>query len=384
MNLSSQTDGLFAYTDESGNSGLNLFDKGQPYFWTGTVISFNDLQVEAEGLIKHCAEKLQVKELHANELGLSKIELIADDFISFIKTHNLKFIFTRTSKQHFASVKFTDIILDSEYNKAVLPLHYSNKNFRLMFTYHLTLALSLAEAKKFWKVYKTGNKTQLIEILTIVQQRLERTCPDVRLKALLSDAIQFAKQYPERFVNVKRSDMDSPNITAFFSILNVINGIYHQTGLQIKNFVHDDQNQFAKYFQKYYKNMKDLIINNSTYPWNTSFEMVNVLATEEVQIRNSETSYGLQIVDIALWLMKKYLDHPERQIRGKCNNLINAIILNGQLTQFTEQQLEENLMDMTKEIRNIPFTQIELDNGKSIVSKSEEIRLERKNIFSIE
>lgn len=73
--------------------------------------------------------------------------------------------------------------------------------------------------------------------------------------------------------------------------------------------------------------------------------------------------------------MKKYLDHPVRQIRDKCNNLINAITLNGQLTQFTEQQLEENLMDMTKEIRDIPFTQIELDNGKSIVSKNEEIRL---------
>ena len=33
----------YAYTDESGNSGLKLFGDAQDTFWTGTMISFSDL-----------------------------------------------------------------------------------------------------------------------------------------------------------------------------------------------------------------------------------------------------------------------------------------------------------------------------------------------------
>jgi hypothetical protein len=33
----------FAFTDESGNSGLNLFDTGQETFWTGTLIAYGDV-----------------------------------------------------------------------------------------------------------------------------------------------------------------------------------------------------------------------------------------------------------------------------------------------------------------------------------------------------
>jgi hypothetical protein len=33
----------YAYTDESGNTGLNLFDKNQPIFWTGTLVAYADV-----------------------------------------------------------------------------------------------------------------------------------------------------------------------------------------------------------------------------------------------------------------------------------------------------------------------------------------------------
>lgn len=375
--------GLFAYTDESGNSGLNLFDNGQPYFWTGTVISAEDLQIKADELIQFCTQKLNVEELHANELGFGKIELIADELIQFIKENNLRFVFTRVSKEHFANVKFVDTVIDSEYNRAVSPLHYSNKFFRLMFTYHLTLGLRPGDSKKFWKVYGNGNVSQFIEVLNNVKQHLNRTCPDPRLRLLLSDAIQFASDYPERFLENRKSEMDSPNVTAFFSVLNALNEVYHQTGLQIKAFIHDEQNQFAKYFYEFYKYMKDIKIRNNEYPYNNSIEKVNVLINDELLIRKSENSHGLQIVDIALWIMKKHLDHPDRQIRNKCKNLLNAIILNGTVVEFTQEQLERDLITMNKEIMDLPLTQQQLENGKNAVKDIEGLRLDRINRFSI-
>ena len=37
---------LYAYSDETGNTGNNLFDEEQPYFWTGTLISECDIENE--------------------------------------------------------------------------------------------------------------------------------------------------------------------------------------------------------------------------------------------------------------------------------------------------------------------------------------------------
>jgi hypothetical protein len=36
----------FVFADESGNSGLKLFDDGQDTFWTGTVIAFANRMFE--------------------------------------------------------------------------------------------------------------------------------------------------------------------------------------------------------------------------------------------------------------------------------------------------------------------------------------------------
>ena len=62
---------LCAYTDESGNTGNNLFDKQQPFFWTGSLISEADLNLSGAEVHKECLALAGVAELHGNELGLA-------------------------------------------------------------------------------------------------------------------------------------------------------------------------------------------------------------------------------------------------------------------------------------------------------------------------
>jgi hypothetical protein len=66
--------GLFAYTDESGNTGQNLFDEAQPYFWTGTLITNADVDITGQAAHKKWISRLGVPELHGNELGIARIK----------------------------------------------------------------------------------------------------------------------------------------------------------------------------------------------------------------------------------------------------------------------------------------------------------------------
>ena len=52
---------LFAYTDESGNTGQNLFDPAQPYFFTGTLLTKADVDVEGVKLHSELLARLGVK-----------------------------------------------------------------------------------------------------------------------------------------------------------------------------------------------------------------------------------------------------------------------------------------------------------------------------------
>ena len=72
--------GLVAYTDESGNTGNNLFDPNQPWFWTGTLLAPSDFDHSAFGYMSRWRERLDVDELHGSEIGLHRLERIAHGF----------------------------------------------------------------------------------------------------------------------------------------------------------------------------------------------------------------------------------------------------------------------------------------------------------------
>src|SRR5437588_6978502 len=110
---------LFAYTDETGNTGLNLFDEGQPFFWTGTLLAVTDLDRLDPAIHQACLSRVGRSELHANELGFSGIEKIAGKLQQLLFRYRAQFIFTRLEKTHLAGTKFVDTLLDSGINQAV-------------------------------------------------------------------------------------------------------------------------------------------------------------------------------------------------------------------------------------------------------------------------
>ena len=102
---------LFCYTDESGNTGSEIFDCAQPYFWTGTLVSPVDLEKVGAEALEEWTAIVGEAELHANHLGVGRIETIAGSIEKFLTDHKCVFIFTRVEKRHMAGTKLVDTLL---------------------------------------------------------------------------------------------------------------------------------------------------------------------------------------------------------------------------------------------------------------------------------
>ena len=163
---------IAAYSDESGNSGNNLFDSGQPYFWTGTLVCDADVDQEGASLHAKCLKLAGQSELHGNQLGLSGIEKIAplmQELFFKLKPH---FLFTRIEKDHLAGTKFFDVLMDSGINYAVSNLHYGYRTLRLSLAVQFIQMLDDSDRREFWEVYRTGDADGFRIILGRLRDRL--------------------------------------------------------------------------------------------------------------------------------------------------------------------------------------------------------------------
>jgi hypothetical protein len=70
---------MYFYIDESGQTGLNLFDPQQPILYYGVLSSPHNLNEVARPAVEALRERFGVERLHANELGLGRISSIASE-----------------------------------------------------------------------------------------------------------------------------------------------------------------------------------------------------------------------------------------------------------------------------------------------------------------
>ncbi|MBC1181197.1 hypothetical protein HF680_00800 [Brevundimonas sp. WCHBH090558] len=64
---------LFAYVDESGNTGRNIFDTAQPDYYTAALVSRGDFDRNYGDQVRAIAGKVGATAIHANELGLGRL-----------------------------------------------------------------------------------------------------------------------------------------------------------------------------------------------------------------------------------------------------------------------------------------------------------------------
>lgn len=367
---------IIAYTDESGNTGNNIFDLSQPNFWTGTVFSEFDLDKYGKTEFDCLVREIGVQELHGNELGVQRLEIIANRIENLISTFNIGFIFTIIEKKHISTMKFVDTLLDSGLNKAVSPIHYGQRALRIPLAATIAVNFSQRNKEEFWNVYKNLDYLGFCKILRRVEWNIAEKCSDKRIRELLLDAITWAKNNPDQLLTHKRGELDSPNIVAFTLVMKSLYTIAKSRNYRVKRFVHDHQNQFAKYMKTVFAVFSEITFSMDTFSWITDSELVD-LYDGSIEFKASDLVYGLQIVDVALWLIKRYMTGSISKEFVACRNLAEFIISRAYMNYFCLNQLCEDASRTIHEASLLPVTDAKMVAGRKRLKDIEEERWKR-------
>ncbi|HHE3606099.1 TPA: DUF3800 domain-containing protein [Pasteurella multocida] len=320
---------MFFYIDESGNTGLNLCDKSQPYLYYGVLSSSLNIDLTVVSEIKEIQESLSVDRFHANELGINKLSEISVLLVELIKNYDLKFDLFILNKSDYIIISFFDQVFDQGVNPAVpwfyywTPLRY-HLLFQIAYLFDDEL-LDKAWTARITKKQQTSD-TLLIDVCRIILER-SKALPDLRIREVISNALTWAiNNVSNIYYNGsldKNSQLQiSPNLIAFQTVLF---GIVHRSNLnnsQVNKVIVDQQSQFnnaQKWLTKLYQKTDDILSLGIGLP---EIDFRNMFKTS-IECMSGNSSMGLQIVDLFLWIFKRKIEG--RKLSAELENVFNIL-----------------------------------------------------------
>jgi hypothetical protein len=347
---------LTAYTDESGNTGIEIFDRDQPSFFTGTLITASDLESESDALSALLARH-ELVEMHAAEIKEQGLELLADTVREMIVRHDCRFIFTEAEKRHFGVLKVADTILDSGNNKALMPHQYYYRALKAVLTGCLDEVLEAEPSilEEFWRGY-TGNREPVFKASLEKLRRAVDARPDYpRNRQLLLDALDWGIAHPRALMDSVNKAFNSPNVIAMTQIVYSLHMLMDgQDGLRVGRFVHDRQSQFAPAIRQIYESASRYkAVESAALTVPDDFLETQALA-ERIEMPD-EPMVGLQIADAALWLFKRASDGKFPRTAG-CRGLFEEVASRGLFRTMNRRQFYRDANADIVRLMSLPMT----------------------------
>lgn len=306
---------MYFYIDESGHTGPNLFDPTQPVLYYGVISSAVDLDSEAVAAVQVLRDRLEVTRLHSNELGVARLTLIAEDVAKITADFGLTFDLLRVMKPDHALISFFDQTFDQGLNPAVPWMWYwSPLKYVLLFSLvHLFDEELLKEA---WAIrINTKSEEANPAYAALCRElicRVEQTVFDRRLREVLLDSLTWAYEHPEdihyNVYDKKEILQISPNLIGFQSVMHTIARRLGAENVPASRMVVDRQSQFNK-AQKWIAGI---------YAQGRGQVLQAGVGVPDMDLRNmpdipitptaGDDSVGLEIVDIYLWVFKRFFE----------------------------------------------------------------------------
>lgn len=365
---------MYAYVDETGNTGKDIFNIEQPLFITAALVTKTNFDVLYKQDIKVIAEIIGQNELHANELGIRRIEEIAEELLKLFKKCDARFFISRVEKKYLVVTKFVDTLFDPSENKAIPPHSYYMRHSRLLLTYKIAVILNEDFAKKFWSSLIETKKPKAYAIFLESLLELEQDIlklSDNGLKQLISDAIHWVKQHPESISIHSKKAINLghlPNMVAFPNLLNGIEQRSKTWNRKVVEIVHDRQSEFEKTL----KDWHDLHINApaGVITWMGEEHTLRCVEGSKFRISSSADSAGIQSIDIVIWLYKRFLDG--KPLSYNSDRLLNYVFNNADQSDFSFKSLESGLKEYFSTKK--PPTDDALKIAKAFLNLEEEFR----------
>lgn len=371
-----ETGVLVAYTDESGNTGIEIFSDDQPSFFTGTLVTASELESEAERLESLLARHA-LEELHAADLKEHGLEPLADVVREMIVRHDCRFIFTQAEKRHFGVLKVADTILDSGNNKALMPHQYYLPALKALLTANLDAVLEEEPAilEEFWHGY-TGNKESIFrESLERLRRAVDAKPDYPRNRQVLLDALEWGIAHPRELMDSVNKSFNSPNVIAMTQVVHSLHLLMSgQDNLRVGRFIHDRQSQFAPAMRQMYKTafrFKFVESPNLSLP-----DLVETRALAEKIEMAEDAMVGLQLADTALWLVKRVHDNKVPQAPA-CRRLLEEVASRGLFRQMNRDQFYREANAHIAKLMSFPMTEDMERAARQRVEEMEEMRQAR-------
>ena len=318
---------MYAYIDESGNTGNNLFDEAQPVLYYGLLTCKKNLDFIAERPLAKLRAQLGVDRIHASQLGVGRLVPVAQWLCDFQKRHDLRFDAYRVMKRDHAILSFFDQVFDSGMNEAV-PNSWYFGPMRFLLLQAIASLFDEAISRRAWNIRHNQSvqacAEELAEICNVLCERAE-TFPDPRLREISTGAFKWAAKYPEKISygtsNQESSLQISPNLVGFQQVLTGLAARSQKMDREVRRIIVDRQNEFnmaQDWLADIYRKMKK-VGPMPMMPGMPPIDWTHMPDTP-LEFTAGDQSAGLEIVDVYLWLMKRIFEN--KQVSREANNLL--------------------------------------------------------------
>ncbi|WP_295945254.1 DUF3800 domain-containing protein [uncultured Xanthomonas sp.] len=369
---------MFFYVDESGHTGLNLFDSTQPDLFYGMLSSKVNLDVLAEPYMRVLRQRLGVKRLHAKDLGIGPLSSIAPALLELVDKYDIRFDLYKLVKADYAVIQFFDQVFDQGLNPAVgwttywTPLRY----VMLLKVAHL-FDDDLAQLAWAARTEKQGAKSesQLREVCTALLGRVRRL-PDQRSRELITDTLNWAiANTSEIKYNADRKDMQlaiSPNLIGFQFVLFGLVSRLKSAKAKLQCLCVDQQQQFngaqSELADFYAKGT------GQVFPLGPGLPELDLrgMPTQGPSFKSSDNSAGLELVDLILWMFKRIEDCAQDPA---ISTLMRKLMRRGQYDELSLARIEERWEPFFRSLEERPWTAEEMERGQAMMAMQEERRI---------
>ena len=330
---------MFFFVDESGNTGNHLFDASQPVLCYGTLCSPLNPDALAERAHEAMLRRLGVTCLHASELGLSRLTEIAPVLIRLQKRFGFRFDYFYIEKRAYAQAMLFDTIFDHERNPA---LEWDGDRAPPAYPVFRNLSRICDEEllKKAWSLRIAGaigdRGGEIAALLEALRERARASGMDRATGALFEAALGYGIWNPLALdFGTADGKMLGPNAMGFQFVLSAIarrlREANRKDALSIRadrqsefNFaqadVHDMMKRLADDLAALGEQERRGFLSQPFFEGVDPEDALRVrMPRRGIDFVASESSIGLQLVDIYIWIMRRA--NAGTAIHGKLKDL---------------------------------------------------------------
>lgn len=365
---------MYAFVDETGNTGGNIFDKDQPDFLTAALVTKSNFDKAYSRDWKALCRAHGQSSIHANRLGFETVAAIAPGAMRILKKADARFFLSRVEKRYLLATKVFDTFFDSGENPAVPFTAYNIRPLRMMLCFKVAWLVDEDLGRRFWKMLLSRREADAVAMLPgICESLLERvhTIPDARSQEIISDALLWARDHPSAFdIVLSRRHAQNQHMPNFVAFTNLVQGLEVFSGKwkrDLKSILHDRQGQFERTLQEYHR----MVSEASDKPLQLIGETYNLqrLPGSNFSVSPSDDSPGIQVADLILWIFKQAI--VGKEVPPACAKLLGFVCRKGWNNDFSFAGVERAMTEWIDPMMNQDLPAEQMERGREIMERVE-------------